>query len=136
MKKEALDYWERAVKAYETASALSADDPDASASRSYYAAFYAVSALFSLQEKSFRRHSALEAAVHRDLVNTGRWSKDMGADYSWLVRLRYTGDYGGEEHVTFEDANEAAGKALRILKTVSETSSGTFDIEKEPKIKT
>ncbi|HEX2225225.1 MAG TPA: HEPN domain-containing protein [Thermoanaerobaculia bacterium] len=56
MSPEVLDFWSRARKALETAEGLIEQDPDASASRSYYAAFYAVSALLALEGKSFRKH--------------------------------------------------------------------------------
>ena len=46
MNQEAADLWERAGRALKTAEDCSEEDPDASVSRSYYAAFHAVSALF------------------------------------------------------------------------------------------
>ena len=51
---------------------------DSAASRAYYAAFHAVTALFGLEGRTFAKHSALEAAVHRDLVKTGKWASDLG----------------------------------------------------------
>ena len=68
--------------------------PDAAASRAYYAAFYAVSALFALEECDFAKHSQVRAAVHRDLVKSGRWPTERGEDYSFILRLRETADYG------------------------------------------
>lgn len=92
--------------------------PDAVASRAFYAAFYTVSALFALQGKTFSKHSALEAAVHRDLVKTGHWSVDLGADYSFLRGLRATGDYSGGIYVSEEEAVEAIKAAHRIIQAV------------------
>ena len=43
----ALDLWERALNALQTAESNMAVSFDAAASRSYYAAFYAVSAFFA-----------------------------------------------------------------------------------------
>ena len=63
MNEEALDFWQRASQALKTVDTLVSTDPDAAASRAYYAAFYAISALFSLQGKSFVKHSAVEAAA-------------------------------------------------------------------------
>lgn len=45
MNKEALDYWNRAVKTIHTAQELLKIEFDSAASRAYYAAFYSVSAL-------------------------------------------------------------------------------------------
>lgn len=96
MNREAADFWTRVLQALRTASRTASVDPDAATSRAYYAAFYAVSALFALEEKTFSRHSALEAAVHRDLVKVNRWPTDLGEDYAFLLRLRTVGDYGGD----------------------------------------
>ena len=92
---EAVDFWERARQARHTAEATAESDPDAAASRAYYAAFYGVSCLFAVEGKSFTRHSALEVAVHRDLVKSGRWPRELGEAYAFVLRLRATGDYGG-----------------------------------------
>ncbi len=67
----ALAFWDRAEKAQIVARHDLQISPDAAASRAYYAAFYAVSALFALEGRTFRKHSALEAAVHHDLVKMG-----------------------------------------------------------------
>jgi len=98
------------------------EDPDASASRSYYAAFYAVSALLAFDQRSFAKHTAVERAVHRDLVKPGIWPVEAGAAFSWLVTLRTTGDYGGEHHVQPEDARAAVEKAGLILKAVRDSA--------------
>jgi uncharacterized protein (UPF0332 family) len=82
MNQEAHALWLRAVRSYKSAAKLADEDPDAAASRAYYAAFHAVSALFALQGKTFTKHRALEAAVHRDLVRTQMWAVDLGAAFS------------------------------------------------------
>jgi uncharacterized protein (UPF0332 family) len=95
---------------------------DAAASRAYYAAFHAVAALFALEGRSFTRHSAVEAAVHRDLVRTGRWPAELGKLYTRLVALRQTGDYGGGTHVAADEAADAITVAERILANVDENT--------------
>jgi len=64
----AADFWARARDALAAAKAVLSLSSDSAASRAYYAAFHAVSALFVLEGKTFSRHSGLEAVVHRDLV--------------------------------------------------------------------
>ena len=123
MTPEASDHWQRAVQALRTAESLVESDPDASASRAYYAAFHGISALFTLQGQTFTRHTAVESAVHRDLVKPGLWPVEVGAAFSWLATLRYTGDYGGQEHVLPEDARTAVERASLILETVRSTAS-------------
>jgi len=105
MSQDAADLWSRAVRTLASATKLTDDDPDSAASRAYYSAFYAVSALFALQGRMFTKHRAVEAAGHRDLVNQKLWSADLGEAFSELVRLRRTGDYGGRIHVSSNDAH-------------------------------
>jgi uncharacterized protein (UPF0332 family) len=123
---EARDWWNRALRALRTAEQLVDEDPDASASRAYYAVFFAVRALFALEQRTFRKHTEVEAAVHRDLVKPARWPTEVGAAFSWLANLRHTGDYGGQTHVSPEEAGDAVRKAQRVLETVRETSSEPF----------
>lgn len=59
MNQETYELWLRALRSYKTASKLAEEDPDAAASRAYYAAFYAVSTLF--------------ARKARPLQNIGHW---------------------------------------------------------------
>jgi len=115
---EAKDPWARAERALKTATQWAAEDPDASATRAYYAAFYAVSALFALEGRSSATHRGVDIAVHGYLVKTGRWSAGLGTAYSELLLLRQTADYGGAQHVTVADANGAVGMAEQILRAV------------------
>lgn len=126
MNKEALEFWRRGLKALKTARQILSSDADAAASRAYYSAFNAVTALFSLQNKTFSKHSALEVAVHRDLVKQGHWSIELGADYSSLLELRATGDFGGLEHVSESNAKEAIKAAERILDAVHQAHPDIF----------
>jgi len=118
VKKEAQEFWGRALEALETAQHDFPRYPDAAGSRAYYAAFYAVTALFALQEKSFSKHSAVKAAVYRDLVRTRKWSPELGVDYSSLMELRMVGDYGGFKHLSEKNAWNAIEAAKRILEAV------------------
>lgn len=115
MNPEAADLWQRAVQALATAKSLSSTDADAAASRAYYAAFYAVSAFFTLSGTTFSRHSAVESAVHRDLVKVGLSPAELGKAYSFLHSLRSTADYGGQMHVSPEEAAEAEAAAGLIV---------------------
>lgn len=112
----ARDLWQRAGQALRTACRdAEGQDYDATASRAYYAAFYVVSAVLAWEGKTFTKHSAVEAALHRDLVRDGNWDAEMGADYRALRSLRNTGDYGGLEHVSAEQAAEAISAAQRLF---------------------
>jgi uncharacterized protein (UPF0332 family) len=129
MNAQARDYWQRALQAVKTAKRLESEDPDATANRAYYAAFYAVSALFALENKRFSKHSAVAAALHRDLVNTGRWEKERGAEYSFLLQLRDKGDYGGDKHVSLKEAEKAVKAAQNIIRSIKTESDEFSEIE-------
>jgi uncharacterized protein (UPF0332 family) len=126
MKAESLDLWMRANRSLKTATSLIDDDPDSAASRAWYAAFNAVSALFALNGMEFSKHAAVEAAVHRDLVHPKIWSADLGSDFSWLVGIRSTGDYGGPTHATAEEARSAVQRAERIIAAVRKQNPEVF----------
>ena len=128
MNQEAAELWGRALQAFHTAKQIAETDPDAAAGRAYYAAFYAVSAFFALQGKTFSRHSALEIAISRDLVKAGHWSAELGKIYSFLLELRSTGDYGGAIHVSRDDIAKAVTGTRQILEAVSKSNPEQFPL--------
>lgn len=93
-------------------------------SRAYYAAFHGVSAFFLGEGLDFGKHEAVESAVHRDLVRPGRTAIAFGAAYSRLRELRMVGDYGGEEHVTADDASDAIRLAHTVLEELRRLGGG------------
>ncbi|HNQ24230.1 MAG TPA: HEPN domain-containing protein [Phycisphaerae bacterium] len=117
----AKNEWERAWRTLASARLLVASDPDSAASRAYYAAFHAVSALFALRGRTFAKHAALRAAVHRDLVQNGSWDPDLGKAFDYLLELRETADYGGPVSVTSDNARAALERAEVLLETVAQT---------------
>lgn len=119
--------WDRALEAFRSARLLVAHGGfDSAASRSYYAAFHAVTALFALEGRAFTKHSAVEAAVHRDLVKTGRWSTDLGRDYTFCAETRGVGDYGTDVRINASQATEALNAARRILRAIHSTMPAAF----------
>ena len=110
--------WQRAHRTLASARQLADTDPDSAASRAYYAAFHAVTALFALRGQTFSRHSGVRAALHRDLVHTGQWDEELGRAYDLLMDLRETADYGGMAHVAEASACAAIEKAAEIIEAV------------------
>jgi uncharacterized protein (UPF0332 family) len=121
----ATEQWQRASTTLRTARQVCLDDPDSAASRAFYAAFHAVTALFALEGQDFKKHSALRAAVHRDLVRTGRWPETLGIAYDFLMEMRETGDYGGVARVTVDDAGKAVDLAQDIIDAVAPLFAGS-----------
>lgn len=121
MKNFALDEWKRAWCTIKSAEQLVETDPDSAASRAYYAAFHAVTAVFALRGQEFSKHAAIRTALHKDLIKTNVWASDLGSDYDYLMDLRETGDYGGLMHVSPENAQAALECAKRIFEAAVST---------------
>lgn len=113
--------WDRALEAFQSAQLLVAHGGlDSAASRAYYAAFHAATALFALEGRTFTKHSALEAAIHRDLVKAGRWAADLGRDYTFCADVRGVGDYGSDVRVDADQARSAIESSRRILLAIQD----------------
>ena len=121
--------WERAVLTLRDANTALSYSPDNTANRAYYAAFYAVSALFAVEDRFFKKHSGLRAAVHKELVHTKRWPPELGADYNELYKLREVADYGILQHASHEEAADAIERAKLILQAVADARPDTFDLK-------
>ena len=91
---------------------------DFAASRAYYAAFYAATALLLREGMEFGKHSGVIAAVHRRYVKTGRLDKRHGKNLNWLFELRGVGDYGGILHVSRPDVERAIQAAADFVEAV------------------
>jgi len=121
MKEYARAEWQRAHRTLNSGEQLSDTDPDSAASRAYYAAFHALNALFALRGQSFSKHTAIRAALHRDLIRTGQWGIELGRAYDFLIDMRETADYGGLMQVSPQSARAALEKAAGIIEAVRKT---------------
>jgi uncharacterized protein (UPF0332 family) len=109
----------RAEASIEAARKLAEDGFfDFSASRSYYASFYAATALILSEEMEFGKHSGVIAAIHRHFIKTGKLEKEYGRNLNWLFELRAVGDYGVTAHVPPEDVLKAIEDAASFLEKV------------------
>ena len=113
--------WQRALRTMSSARQLIETDPDSAASRAYYAAFHALTTVFAFRDQSFSKHSALRAALHRDLIKTSQWPVELGKAFDFLTDIRETGDYGGLIQVSRSDAELAIEKAQTIIDQVRYT---------------
>ena len=112
---------ERARESVEAARTLAAEGHfDFAASRAYYAAFYAATAVLLSEGFEFSRHSGVIAAIHQRFVRTGRLDQSYGKDLNWLFELRSIGDYGETRHVPEEDAEKAIDAADAFLNAILE----------------
>ncbi len=88
------------------------------ASRAYYAAFYAATAVLLCEELEFSKHSGVIAFIHQEFVKTGRLDKKHGKNLNWLFELRGVGDYGATVHVSRRDAERAINVAEEFLSAI------------------
>jgi uncharacterized protein (UPF0332 family) len=118
---------ERAQQAVNAARELAAGGyTDFAASRAYYAAFYAATALLLSEELSFGKHSAVLSFIHKEFVRKGKLSKTHGKNLNWLFELRGVGDYGVTLHVSQRDANRAIQVASDFLLAIKELLQPTL----------
>lgn len=119
---------ERAEKSIQAAKELvSGGYYDFAASRAYYAAFYAATAVLLCEELEFSKHSGVIASIHQRLVKTGKLDKKFGKDLNWLFELRGVGDYGVTIHVSRQNAEKAIVVAegfLRVIESLIQGEAG------------
>ena len=110
---------ERAEKSIQAAKELAASGfYDFAASRAYYAAFYAATAVLLDEGLEFSKHSGVIASIHQRLVKTGKLDKEKGKELNWLFELRNVGDYGVTIHVSQQDAERAVQVAENFLRAI------------------
>jgi len=93
---------------------------DIAASRAYYAAFYAASALLLKEGLDTRKHSGVIALIHQNFVKAGKLDKMQGKNLNWLFELRSVGDYGVSVHVASGEALRAVQVTERFLESVKQ----------------
>ncbi len=124
-----MSLWARAWGALESAAKLLENSPNDSASRSYYAAFHAVSALLALDGKTFKSHKELWVNFRKDIIKTGRWENRFSELVRELSTDRETADYGGIESVSPDEARKAYEAAREILGAVHRERPGEFPLK-------
>jgi uncharacterized protein (UPF0332 family) len=124
MKEEVRPYWEHAENALQSARNNIELDPSTAANRAYYAALAVSALLVNERGKALKRHTAVESAVFRDLVNTGRWSPELGAKSRDLGRLRTAADYVVTQSPTRDQARQAVEDAAVIVSAVKTEIQG------------
>jgi uncharacterized protein (UPF0332 family) len=115
---------EKADDAYDVGKmALKAGRLISAVNRLYYAAFYCVTALLQADGQSYVKHSALRAALHRDLVRTGRVPIEFGELFDRLFKDRQDGDYRPETKFDVEALTLLATQTNKFIEFVKNTFS-------------
>ena len=94
-KEEYIKYrFERAKESVEEAKILASNNHwNTTASRLYYAMFYAANALLLMIEVNTKTHSGTRSKFHEHYILTKKLNKESGLLYSKLFDLRQLGDY-------------------------------------------
>jgi len=59
----------------------------------YYACFYALTAVLLKEGHIFKKHTAVKAALHKNLIKTGIVESGWGKFYNRIFDSRHEGDY-------------------------------------------
>jgi uncharacterized protein (UPF0332 family) len=88
---------------------------DFSASRSYYAMFYAAQALLLTKNLSFSKHAALISAFGREFVKSALLERKFHRYLADAFRLRQAGDYETTSSVNKEEARKLIEQADEFI---------------------
>lgn len=121
---------ERAAQSLAAARELAASGYyDFAASRAYYAAFYAATALLLQTDTTVSKHSGVIALIHQRFVKPGLLDKAQGKSLNWLFELRGVADYGMTLRILPEEAERAIQAAQDFVITARELIQQSSDYE-------
>ena len=87
-------WWEKAVDSLDAATReTDAGQLNFAMNRLYYSVFYAVSAALLDRRISFKKHSGVRAAFHREFIKSGLLEVEWAGFYDRLFEDRQEGDY-------------------------------------------
>lgn len=89
------------------------------ASRAYYAAFHAISALHLSRGNAFSSHAQVIGRFNKDFVRAGVFPSTFTATLTRLFEDRQSGDYDLVGVITEEEARNDVNEARRILQEIN-----------------
>lgn len=87
-------------------------------SRSYYAAFHAVSALLLSRGETYSSHGQVLGRFNKEFIHPGMFPKEFTAVLTRLFEDRQSGDYDFLMGVTETEARQDVADAQRIVKEI------------------
>jgi len=94
---------------------LEAGVPQLAADHAYYACFHLLSAIFLQDGLVLKRHSALRAALHERLIQTGRLARESGGIFDRLAELRTKSVYTALFALDAETGRVIVDEATRLV---------------------
>ncbi len=116
---------EKARESYADARLLYSDGRwNAAANRMYYSCFYVISAYLVASDKKAVTHAGLKASFNKELVKTGRISRDDGKLFNNLFLIRQRADYEDFSDMTREDLEPLLQRIKGLINHMEEIIKG------------
>lgn len=115
-----LDRAEEALQ--EAELLLEAGHYNATVNRTYYACFYAVSALLLTENLSSSKHSGIRSLFSQHWVKKGRLPRELGSFYKLIFDCRQKGDYADLAFFSREEASNLLMEARNFVKKITEVT--------------
>ena len=119
---ELLKYrFDRAVETLEVAKELYASGKFRdSNNRSYYAAFYAIKAIYTIRGWDFKKHKTLLANFNKEYVATEIFPREIGRKISTLALIREQSDYNDFYMASKQESQQQVEIAEELITLVRE----------------
>lgn len=119
-RKTLIQYWmEKARESMESAeSDYKALRLSTAVRNMYYACFYALGAVLWKQGKSFKKHSGVRAAIHRELIKPGIIDVAWGEFYDLIFERRHKSDYEPLVSFTPDQVKELLEKSQGFISQI------------------
>lgn len=118
---ELLKYrYDRAVETLEVAKELFKNGKYKDANnRSYYAAYYAMRAVYTFQGKDFKQHKTLLAEFNKEFVASEIFPRSIGRKISMLALIREQSDYNDFYIASNAESQQQVEIAEELIKLVA-----------------
>ena len=120
--RELLKYrYDRAVETLDVAKELFENGKFKDANnRSYYAAYYAMRAVYTLHGKDFKKHKTLLAEFNKEFVATEIFPRTLGRKISMLALIREQSDYNDFYIASSAESQQQVEIAEELIRYVAE----------------
>lgn len=118
--RELLKYrFDRSVETLEVAQELLEKGKYKDANnRSYYAAYYAMKAVYTLKNQDFKKHKTLLASFNKEYVATDIFPRSLGKKISSLALIREQSDYNDFYIASKEESRQQVEIARELVETI------------------
>lgn len=111
--------YDRAVETLDVAKSLLMNEKYRDANnRSYYAAYYAMKAVYTTQGQDFKKHKTLMANFNKEFVATEIFPREMGRKISTLSIIREQSDYNDFYVASRQESQQQVEIAEELVKLV------------------